>query len=226
MISDLAWLRSKVASDLGFDIDNIDPLYYGTDDWPEKKIDSAINETKDELWVEMGLLAEPDRIVQRHSLTWPANQVELELPTWLQNATIEQVVDITEGEPGYQVNVGKSCTSNGWYIFWAKAGVLSWGVSGPDSAKTIRFLYVGDSPDLKTEIDTVDFIPERYKWTLSKGARIKAKSNANEEAPQLWVAEYVNMRNDFLMWAVQDAPRTNFSYTQERSRWTWPQTMT
>jgi hypothetical protein len=118
------------------------------------------------------------------TLTWPASQVTLKLPSTLQRAGLIEFWDITEADPGVPFVIRENWQQGG-DVHWLNFDTLQWGETGPDSEKTLR----------------VD-----YHMLIVWAAAVFLRDVADEAVPQRWAQKHRELQMDFWKFLSRGRP--------------------
>lgn len=127
--------------------------------------------------------------------TWPASQTTANLPANLARRSVERMWDVTDGTPGYPIDVGQDGRFS--LVFWKDRNTLQWGDSGPSTQRTIRFDYMAVPTPLVSDEDVPELIHEQFHEMLVWAAAIQARIVADEQVPQTWTMRLQEFRDDY-----------------------------
>lgn len=124
-------------------------------------------------------------------VTWAASEQRLDVPDAINGKAILDIVDVTDGEPGFRFDVEQNA-------FWYDHNTLQWRVDGgPGSAMTLRFYYTATAEPLETDEAVPQYIPPQFHYLIIWTAAILGREIADEMAPEAWYQTREDLRLDF-----------------------------
>ena len=193
-------LKYKVAFNEG----QTDQDFIGPSDDEDKHFRDAINEAYADEMEEAAQQGDPRWFYTIDSLTWPANQQNLEVPEKLRGKTWVSVYDITTTEPG--TPMWFSDWEDGAVHRWRDSKTLQWGSAGPSSDKTIRITFQAEAEEMVDDGDEPELLPARFRHLLAWSAAIKLRRIADEVVPGGWVSERNDIRERMLKFFTLRGP--------------------
>lgn len=122
------------------------------------------------------------------SVTWTGSTATLVLPAGLSKASLIELSDITDNDPGYPLP-GE--------VFWLDHRTLQWGENGPAADKTIRLTYLSRPVTMVNDADEPELIPPEFRMLLVWSAAVFLRTKADEGSPQEWRHELNEARLNF-----------------------------
>jgi hypothetical protein len=181
---DLEDLIEEVKFILNANTGQTDQAARGTATDPDVRYRNALNEAYADEVDEAMQVSDVRHFLRNRSLTWPASQKTLNVGT-LAEVVLHRIEDITDQDPGTLIWFDGRLENSNW--FWLNRDTIQWGVSGPTSARTLRFTYVEEPSELKDDADIPEIIPRRFRHILAWSAAIILRIIMDEEAPRHFV---------------------------------------
>jgi hypothetical protein len=144
-----------------------------------------------------------------NEFTWPADAQTLAVPASLVQKTIVDIYDITDGEPGLPIVVGRDAQSGG-SIFWLDHKTWQWStVGGPSSAVNFRALYEAVAENLVADSDVPELVPPQFHDLIVWEAAVLLRQIADEGSPAEWRHERDELRADFYKHCSRGRPASH-----------------
>lgn len=135
--------------------------------------------------------------------TWAASAVTYTLPPTIAQAELISVVDVTDNSIGYPISFSEEGSIG---LFWKDHNTLQWGLTGPSSARTLRFYYYAQPAELVAEDDVPELIPDAFHQLLAWAAAVYARTIADEAAPNMWSHKLEELRFDYWKYISRGRP--------------------
>jgi hypothetical protein len=127
--------------------------------------------------------------------TWTAGAQTLTVPTTVTPYALEDIYDVTNGEPGYPLQFGHDAA--GGQLFWRDNETFQWGTrGGPGAAMTLRAVYQKIAENL-TEDAEPELVPPQFHWLIVWQAAVLLRLAGDEKAPAAWNQQLANLELDF-----------------------------
>jgi hypothetical protein len=139
------------------------------------------------------------------TLTWPASQVTLKLPSTLQRAGLIEFWDITEADPGVPFVIRENWQQGG-DVHWLNFDTLQWGETGPDSEKTLRVDFMAYPEKLLNDSQSPLLVPVDYHMLIVWAAAVFLRDVADEAVPQRWAQKHRELQMDFWKFLSRGRP--------------------
>lgn len=138
------------------------------------------------------------------NFTWAASAQTLAVPVTVSQFTIEDVYNITAGEPGFPLVFGNDAA--GGDLFWKDNVTWQWGgTGGPGSAMTLRAVVQQTAENL-TELAEPQLIPAQFHWLIVWQAAVLMRLAADEKAPADWKEQFRELTLDYQKYVSRGRP--------------------
>lgn len=209
-IRNLAWLRTEVAFQVNFGQDNPNEDFGGQTGDPWTRIDIGINRAYRTEWRKAVNEVGGTRFWDIETVVWPAAQVTLQLPGWLNDTSIMYIDDETDSQPGTRVFINPRWSRGASSMYtpelsWRDHDTLQWVSDGPARDTSLLFTYVAEPRKLKDELDEPTLIPYAHRDVIVQSAAVILRFFSEDSAPAEWKAELKDLRQDF--WASISSSR-------------------
>jgi hypothetical protein len=197
IVKNLGWARQRCSRYVHFNIDEPDEAFSGPASDPYQQIDDALNEGLTQILNKVVNSTDPDYFKISIPMTWLANVIQLALPVGVDRVSILELRDVTMGYPGVQIRptFGYNSTSE---IYWSGINLITWGVQGPPSDKTLLINYVAGPKILKDPNEEPDLLPYRFRDLWPLAAAIILRQDVDEDnIPQAWLDRFKQLEWDF-----------------------------
>lgn len=138
-----------------------------------------------------------------HEETWTSGNVTFTLPSTVSRAELIEARDVTSDTIGTLLAFSDSGVTG---IGWKDRNTLQWGLTGPDSDRTIRFVYYAQPETLVAEDDEPELIPPQFHAVLAWGAACYGRTIADEQVPQSWAYKLEDLRHDYWKFISRGRP--------------------
>lgn len=174
---------------VSFNDDQTDQDFIGPAADTDKHFRWAINEAYVDEIEEASQICDNRWFYRNLEGTWAANAVTYDLPESVETAQLVAITDTTNDALGEPVWI--TGRHEGALRFWKDSNTIQWGTTGPASARTLLFTYVGQPIEMTEDSDVPDLLPSRFRHVLVWAAAIKLRAIADEAVPP----DFVRQRN-------------------------------
>lgn len=202
-VRNLAWHRTQI-SRIVCRKDEPDQDFAGTANEPWSLIDAAFNEAQNRernLALVDGSSKAFEKTIQ---VSWPASQVTLTLPTYIDRESITRLWDVTNNSAGYTIPVSRR-ELNG-RVFWKDNRTLQFSTTGPASTMTVEITYLAEAAALREPAQEADVFPYNHRHLLNWSAAIILLSVADQRIPPKWEETIEELRSTFHLAISRGAP--------------------
>lgn len=179
----LAELKDELKFIYNFNLGQTDQDLRGTSIDPDKRFRDALNEAYVDEVEEAAQMGDTLYFIVQKRLTWPVSTPTLDIGEDLATATIYRIdhKDATAGETTAWELLWVANWTEDVNHYWLDRRTLQWGLVGPSSDKTLRFIYVAEPEEMQDDIDEPVLIPRKFRHLLAYSAAIKLRMVADEE---------------------------------------------
>lgn len=209
MIGTLEWGLEELAAKLRFSVDDADEAYDGGTNDPWKILKRYLNQAQRLIVTDARANVNPDSFIVVKTITWPASQVRFDISEVVHDRTnIHNMQNVTDGEPGYPMNVQTDVSLSGSAIWWYDRRTMQWGDVGPSRASTIRIRALAHPNLMENEADTPNLIPYDHLDLWIQEAAIIGREDADDEAPSQWIRRRDRLRMNLHTEIQQGGPQS------------------
>lgn len=207
-----AWRLDELIDELkfiyNFNQGQTDQDMRGTATDPDKRFRDAINEAYVDEVEEAAQMGSTVYFITQTFCSWPASTPTFDVGEGLAGATIHRIDyrDATATSTAPWELMWLSSWPEDTNHYWLDRRTLQWGLTGPSSAKTLRFVHLAEPEELQDSFDEPILIPRRFRHLLPVSAALKLRMVADDETNNPLVHRRNEIRERFWKAISQGRP--------------------